>query len=42
MYKEGIETPGTMVKEAQFYSWCGFSVRSLPHHFIIKKQGVEA
>ena len=38
-YQEGIETPGDRVKEAQYYSVCGVSVRSRSHHNIIKNMG---
>ena len=38
-YEEDIETPGDRVKEAQFYSVCGPSVRSRSHHNIIKNMG---
>lgn len=38
-YDEGIQTPGDLVKEAQFYSVCGTSLRSLSHHYEIKNVG---
>jgi len=38
-YQEGIETPGDLVNEAQFYSVCGASLRSRSHHFIIENIG---
>lgn len=38
-YEEGIQTPGDLVKEGQFYSVAGLSARNLSHHFIVKNIG---
>jgi hypothetical protein len=38
-YEEGIQTPGDLVKEAQFYSVCGASLRNRSHHFIVENIG---
>ena len=38
-YDEGIQTPGDLVKEAQFYSVCGASLRSRSHHYIVENIG---
>jgi hypothetical protein len=35
-WEDGIQTPGDMVKEGNFFSTCGWSLRSREQHFTIK------
>jgi len=35
-----IQTPGTDAREGQFVTECGLSLRSLPHHHILKKSSL--